>query len=55
MYNYWNEIKDENDKDLTLKNYYATLFENSKASASYAIEHFLEFLEKTEDFTNIPY
>lgn len=55
QYNYWNEIKDENGKDLTWKNYYATLFENSKASASYAIEHFLELLEKTEDFTNTLY
>lgn len=36
-YNYWNPLKDENGKDVTWKNYYATLFRDSKDSAAYCI------------------
>lgn len=46
-YNYWWRCKDENDRDITWKNYYATKFENSRASAFYALRHYDAFLEKT--------
>ncbi len=46
-YNYWWRCKDENDKDVTWKNYYATRFENSRASAVYALENYAPLLEKT--------
>ncbi len=36
-YNYWNPIKDDNGKDITWKNYYAVLFENSFTSAKYSL------------------
>ena len=37
-YNYWSPYKDEAGKDITWKNYYATLFENSLATAKYCAE-----------------
>ena len=49
-YNYWWRCKDENDKDVTWKNYYATRFENSCASAFYALAHYDAFFEKTALF-----
>ena len=49
-YNYWSPYKDENGKDITWKNYYATIFENSKASAKYALENWNRLYEKTYCF-----
>jgi len=46
-YNYWWRCKDENDRDVTWKNYYATRFENSIDSAFYALANYDVFFEKT--------
>ena len=46
-YNYWSEYKDENGKDVTWKNYYATVFEDSADSARYAFKHKSYLYEKT--------
>ncbi len=43
-------IKDENGKIKCFKNYYATIFEDSLASAKYSLSNFTEFYEKTEKF-----
>ncbi len=51
QYNYWSPYRDENGKDITWKNYYATKFENSIATAKYALTNFDELLKKTKDFT----
>ena len=50
-YNYWKPCKDENDKDVTWKNYYATQLESSKATALYALKKFDALYEKTRLFT----
>ncbi|MBE6589469.1 MAG: hypothetical protein E7643_04755 [Ruminococcaceae bacterium] len=52
MYNYWakDEVKDWDD--CAWKNYYATLFENSRATAEYAMAHFDVFYEKTKVFAD---
>lgn len=52
-YNYWWRCKDENDKDVTWKNYYATRYENSSASAAYALKHYDGLFEKTAAFRDI--
>ena len=52
QYNYWSAYKDENGKDITWKNYYATKFENSLATAKYALENFESLLDKTQSFSN---
>ena len=49
-YNYWWRCTDENDRDITWKNYYATRFENSRASALFALENYDRFFEKTAIF-----
>ena len=49
-YNYWWRCKDENDRDITWKNYYATRFSDSRISAFYALEHYEEFFAKTALF-----
>ena len=49
-YNYWWRCTDENDRDITWKNYYATRFENSRASALFALENYDQFFEKTAIF-----
>lgn len=36
-YNYWNPLKDENGRDVSWKNYYATLFHDSRDSAAYCM------------------
>ncbi len=51
QYNYWAPFKDENDKDVTWKNYYATQFKNSHATAEYGLLHFDELFSKTKRFT----
>ena len=52
-YNYWWRCKDENDRDVTWKNYYATRYENSMASASYVLKNGDEFYQKTVTFRDI--
>ncbi len=47
-YNYWSDL----DPMPTWRNYYATQFEDSFASATYALTHFDELLQKTKDFTD---
>lgn len=51
QYNYWSPFKNEDGKDITWKNYYATQFENSLATAKYAISNFTKLHEQTEKFT----
>lgn len=36
-YNYWNPLKDESGRDVSWKNYYATLFHDSRDSAAYCM------------------
>ena len=50
QYSYWWPCKDENGNDRTWKNYYTTQFENSSATAEYALKNFDELLKKTELF-----
>ena len=50
FYNYWWPCKDENDQDITWKNYYATRYADSSASAFYALENYDTFFEKTALF-----
>ena len=52
QYNYWSPLKDENDKDVTWKNYYATQFENSKHTSEYCLTNFTDLLANTQDFSN---
>ena len=47
---YWTNVKDENGNPVTWKNYYAVMFENSAASAKYAMENYTELFEKSEKF-----
>ena len=51
-YNYWRPYKDENGKDISWKNYYATKFESAVDSAKYALSRFDELSEKTERFAD---
>lgn len=53
QYNYWSPFRDENNKDITWKNYYATQFSDSLATAKYALSNFDELLEKTKRFTEM--
>ena len=39
-YNYWDPYKDENGRDVTWKNYYATVFENSVSSCFYSLDNY---------------
>lgn len=54
-YNYWKPLKDENGKDVTWKNYYATVFETSKQSAKYSLENWEYLFGKTNEFRNALY
>ncbi len=49
-YAYWAPLKDENGKDITWKNYYAKLFEDSTASAIYALKNWDMLYQKTDKF-----
>lgn len=49
--NYWNEGR-RKEGFYTWRNYYATQFKNSYATAKYALEGFERLLEKTSSFTN---
>lgn len=52
-YNYWSEYKDENGNHKQWKNYYATLFEDSSASALYALENWDMLYNRTLNFKNM--
>ncbi len=51
-YNYWYPYKDENGNDRLWKNYYAVLFEDSAATAVYALKNWDRLYEKTLEFCN---
>ena len=51
-YNYWSPYKDENGKDVSWKNYYAKLFEDSAASAKYALENYDMLYRKSKAFAD---
>ena len=53
QYNYWSPFRDENGKDVTWKNYYATEFGDSLATATYVLSRFDELLSKTKRFTDL--
>ena len=53
QYNYWSPLHDENGKDITWKNYYATEFSDSLATAKYALANFDELLSKTKCFAEM--
>lgn len=50
--NDWNPLKDEKGHDVCWKNYYATLFEDSEATARYALENWESLMERTMRFKN---
>lgn len=49
-YNYRHVTNDENGNEITWKNYYATVFENSEKSCIYCLENWDEFYKKTKRF-----
>ena len=49
-YNYWWRCLDENERDVTWKNYYATRYENSLCSAVYTLRNGDTLYEKTASF-----
>ncbi len=49
-YNYWDEYKDEAGNHKTWKNYYATVFSDSKDSALYSLKNWDMLYEKTLKF-----
>ena len=51
-YNYWSPLKDSEGKDVIWKNYYATIFDDSLASAKYVFKNLGDFYKKTLDFTD---
>ncbi len=53
QYNFWSPFRDEDGKDVTWKNYYATEFSDSLASATYALSKFDELMTKTQRFTDL--
>lgn len=53
QYNYWSPLKDENDNDVTWKNYYATQFSDSLETANYALSNFEDLLNKTQGFVDL--
>ncbi len=56
-YNYWSPYKKKNDegveKDVTWKNYYASLFEDSLASAAYSVKNFGRLYAETMKYKEI--
>ena len=53
QYNYWSPFLDENGEDVTWKNYYATKFDDSLATATYALSNFDNLMSKTKCFTDL--
>ena len=54
-YNYWDEYRDETGNHKTWKNYYATVFEDSVASAVYSLKNWNDLYSRTISFKNILY
>ena len=50
--NYWNPAKDENDKDVMWKNYYSTLWADSRASGEYAVKNWNSLEERSKAFSD---
>lgn len=51
-YNYWDECRDEVGNQITWKNYYAVLFENSMQSAEYSLKNWDDLYNRTLKFKN---
>lgn len=51
-YNYWYPLKNDTGSDVTWKNYYATVFEDSSASGKYSIENWDNLYTRTKQFTD---
>ena len=49
-YNYWNPCKDGAGNDVVWKNYYATRFANSAATAAYCLQNFGKLFAQTRRF-----
>ena len=49
-YNYWSEYKDEQGQHITWKNYYATVFANSRESAQYCLKNWDMLYSRTKKF-----
>ncbi len=52
QYNYWSPYKDEAGNHVTWKNYYATQFKDSYATARYALRRFTALYRKTKAFAD---
>ena len=48
--NYWDPLKDGEGRDVTWKDYYATLFETSRDTARYALSHWTRLMRETRVF-----
>ncbi len=51
-YNYWNPVKDDKNKDIVWKNYYSSLFENSKETALYSLSNFEDLYVRSMEYRN---
>lgn len=51
-YNYWSPHTDATGKDITWKNYYATIFKDSTESAIYSLDNWDSLYKKTKSFCN---
>lgn len=54
-YNYWNEVKEEENLERIWKNYYATIFEDSLHSAVYSLTNWNELYVRTMMFKDAIY
>ncbi len=54
-YNYWNPMKNEDGQDVTWKNYYATIFEDSHDTATYALANWDALWRDTVRFRDALY
>ncbi len=52
-YNYWNPLKDDQGRDVTWKNYYATMFADSAATARYIRANWDRLTAQTMDFRDV--
>ncbi len=54
-YNYWNPMKDAAGKDISWKNYYATVFRDSAEVAAYALANYDTLFARTRRFAKALY
>ena len=52
-YNYWRPSKDETGRDISWKNYYATVFADSTASCSYSLQNWDLLYKQTDRFRKV--